>query len=362
MADEIAAIGDLADGALLARAVEPAAGEGSAGDAASCLNCRAALAGAHCHNCGQKAKTHRSVSAFLADFFHSFLHFEGKIWRTLPMLAFKPGPLTRRYVHGERAQFVSPLALFLFSVFLMFSAFSLIGSPIVPETTVTRNGVQLKPGQIQVLLVRERAELARLKAAHAAGTSGLDDRIDNLEGDIKSLATSARISGGFTAKTAVQIDPGDEDFSVNTGHPRLDRGIAERIKQARDNPEALVLKMEANAHKFTWLMIPLSLPFVWAMFFWRRDIKLYDHIIFVTWSLSFVMLALTLLSVLAGLGIKHAGGLLLGVGVPLHMFVQLKGAYQLTRLGAAWRTVGLVIAAIIVLLVFAVVVVALGTV
>ena len=48
-------------------------------------------------------------------------HFEGKIWRTLPMLAFQPGELTRRYIAGERARFVSPLALFLFSVFLMFA-------------------------------------------------------------------------------------------------------------------------------------------------------------------------------------------------------------------------------------------------
>ena len=37
------------------------------------------------------------------------------------MLAFHPGALTRRYIAGERARFVSPLALFLFSVFLMFA-------------------------------------------------------------------------------------------------------------------------------------------------------------------------------------------------------------------------------------------------
>ena len=52
---------------------------------------------------------------------HGVLHFEGKIWRTLPLLAWKPGELTRRYIDGERARFVSPIALFLFSVFLMFA-------------------------------------------------------------------------------------------------------------------------------------------------------------------------------------------------------------------------------------------------
>ncbi len=37
------------------------------------------------------------------------------------MLAFRPGDLTRRYIAGERARFVSPMAAFLFSIFLMFA-------------------------------------------------------------------------------------------------------------------------------------------------------------------------------------------------------------------------------------------------
>ena len=82
------------------------------------------LIGVHCHVCGQKAKVHRTLHAFGHDILHSVLHFDGKIWRTLPMLFWNPGELTRRYVHGERAKFVSPLALFLFTVFLTFAVFN----------------------------------------------------------------------------------------------------------------------------------------------------------------------------------------------------------------------------------------------
>ena len=67
------------------------------------------------------------LRAFFHDLLHGVLHFEGKIWRTLPMLAWRPGELTRRYIDGERASFVSPIALFLFSVFLMFAVGSLSG-------------------------------------------------------------------------------------------------------------------------------------------------------------------------------------------------------------------------------------------
>ncbi len=41
------------------------------------------------------------------------------MWSTLPMLIRKPGELTRRYGAGKRAKFISPMALFLFSVFLL---------------------------------------------------------------------------------------------------------------------------------------------------------------------------------------------------------------------------------------------------
>src|SRR6476619_7242991 len=112
-------------GALVARAVEPGAGEiGLDGRTheTHCLNCKAELIGAFCHACGQHAHVRRTLTSLVHDFLHGLLNFEGKIWRTLPLLAWKPGELTRSYIDGRRASFVSPVALFLFCVFLMFAA------------------------------------------------------------------------------------------------------------------------------------------------------------------------------------------------------------------------------------------------
>ena len=121
------AVGTVVEGGLFARAVDRA----NAGHApiqptekghfveTACLNCGSALAGPYCQQCGQKAHLHRTLGAFLHDLLHGALHFEGKTWRTLPELALRPGRLTRRYIEGERRKFVSPMALFLFSIFLM---------------------------------------------------------------------------------------------------------------------------------------------------------------------------------------------------------------------------------------------------
>src|SRR5947208_7617507 len=130
MAGSLEAFGDAVTGGVLGRAVEPRAGEAADGHTVDrvCLNCGAALSGPFCSQCGQHAHVHRTLSAFFHDFLHGVLHFEGKIFRTLPLLAWKPGELTRRYIDGQRASFVSPIALFLFCVFLMFSVIGLTSS------------------------------------------------------------------------------------------------------------------------------------------------------------------------------------------------------------------------------------------
>ena len=122
---DLEALGDVVTGSLAARALEPSAGEmGPDGRTheTHCLNCQTELVGEFCHACGQHAHVRRTLRSLVHDFLHGLLNFEGKIWRTLPMLAWKPGELTRRYIDGQRATYISPIALFLFSVFLMFAA------------------------------------------------------------------------------------------------------------------------------------------------------------------------------------------------------------------------------------------------
>src|SRR3546814_2472734 len=104
MTGGIEAAGDFATGALWSRTAEPRAGEPGHGEHPRlCLNCGAALIGDFCHECGQAGHVHRSLAAFLHDLAHGVLPFEGKIWRTLPMLMLRPGAMTRRYVTSERA-------------------------------------------------------------------------------------------------------------------------------------------------------------------------------------------------------------------------------------------------------------------
>src|SRR5918995_2111331 len=140
---DLEAIGDAATGAVLAKTVEPRTGaDNGHTHEKNCLNCGAELAGDYCHACGQRAHVHLTLHAFWHDLLHGVLHFEGKIWRTLPLLAWRPGELTRRYIDGERAKFVSPMALFLFTVFVMFAVFSFTAGTAFDQAAQTAGEVR----------------------------------------------------------------------------------------------------------------------------------------------------------------------------------------------------------------------------
>lgn len=348
------AIGEAVSGGLAARAVEPEAGEqtGDAG-AGACLNCGAGLVGPHCHCCGQAAHVHRTIAAWWHDLAHGVLHLDGKIWRTLPLLAWRPGELTGRYVAGERAKFVSPLALFLFSVFLMFAVFSALG----PEV----GGIKWTPGAQRGAEERMRAydaRIARLEQRRA----GLVSRHASIESLDEKLAEAKqeRTALALALQTAARTHKPVVSTNFNTGLPALDHGLA----KANENPALLLFKLQSNAYKLSWALIPISLPFLWLLFLHRRRYRAYkgyDHLVFVTYSIAFMSLAVIALVLLRTIGLPSAAVAILALVVPpIHIYRQLRGAYALGRLSALWRTAVLLWCAAVALILFLVLLLALG--
>jgi hypothetical protein len=383
-------VGEAVTGGLAARAVEPAAGEGH-GEGGVCLNCGAELIGPHCHRCGQAGHVHRTLTAFWHDLAHSVLHFDGKLWRTLPLLAWRPGELTRRYVAGERARFVSPMALFLFSVFLMFAVFSSIGGPFgggssskpreptAQEQAEARREFDSRKAEGLRTLQGLRAERARLAAAKQP-TAGVDSRIASLEAQLKvqdRLFNEAMTLVGGEGKEAKEAKEakagpgkanedraGSEDLVVVAGADSLNQWVRNAYKKAKENPSLLAYKLQTNAYKFSWALIPISVPFLWLLFLHRRryrQYRAYDHTVFVTYSIAFMSLGVIALSLLRLIGVPEviAGFAILFVP-PLHIYRQLRGAYQLSRWSAIWRTLVLIGFAFVAAMLFFALLLALG--
>ena len=320
MSDDLEAIGTMAEAAMVGSAVEKATGKNLEGaPEGNCLNCGALRDGTYCSHCGQSAHIHRSISAFWHDILHGVLHFDGKFWRTIPLLAWRPGELTRRYVHGERAKFISPMALFLFAIFMMFAIFSFLPSggtgPVVPETTA------------------ESAD-----TSDAQDTDGIDIQI----------ADSEAGSEGISEEDIKEMASGSD-------------WVGSAIKKATENPEFLLYKLKSNGYKFAWLLIPLSIPFIWLATIGVRGHRFYDHAVFCTYSLAFMSLLFIVSVLLSAIGVPTALIVIAGILYPLiHVYKQLRHAYQLSRIGTVIRMMFLLFFMIIVAFLFSLILLALG--
>jgi hypothetical protein len=258
------------------------------------------------------------------DFIQGLFNFEGKIWRTLPMLALKPGVMTRRYIAGERARFISPVALYLFTVFVMFAALNLTGElgSGTPKQVQSALKADIADNQIAIAKLQAKRKAAETDPADLAR---IDRNIAKLQ---KDIAESQKLVSG---KAIVTQDPGDEAPSF----------IRPFLENARDNPEVASMKVQDAVSKFSWLLIPISVPFLWLLFPFRRRYNSYDHAVFVTYSLSFMMMLVVSGSLLVAAGFSTLASLLFFVP-PFHMYRHLKGAYELGRFSAIMRTIALV--------------------
>jgi hypothetical protein len=356
MSDFTDGIGGMVEGGAIGRAVER---EINAGDSAStqkggrghfhetaCLNCETELVGSQCHNCGQEAHLHRTIGAFLHDLMHGVLHLDGKIWRTLPMLAVKPGHLTREYIDGKRRRHVSPMALFLFSVFAMFAVFSMVGLSV--PTDLRGGGVD---GDVPAAIEQTEGQLEAALARLETQTEG-SPAYEETQAEIGKLVAARSSLGGFGAKDS------EGKTSGGTGVPELDKGL----KKWRENPSLMIYKLQSSGYKFSWLLIPLSLPFMWLMFFWKQKYGLYDHSVFVTYSIAFMSLlfiAASLLAIVRGPPSWVIATLCTVVPV-VHIYKQLRYGYSLSRVGALVRTAAALVFISVVLMLFLTILLLLG--
>jgi protein required for attachment to host cells len=372
MSEYISAAGELMDAGLAASVFEsPAPGHGKA---THCANCRAPLVGAFCHACGQSGSIHRSVPHLFEELLHGILHFDGKIWRTVPLLFLRPGSLTYRYVHGQRVRFVSPVGLFLFSIFLMFFTISTWSS--APKSSLNRladlnsdlsEAVQdLKDAETDLADARTQQDQESIAAAEKAqekakaALEAAQARISHAKSEAapeKKKDEADEIEPTWQNQLREYVD--SPKFNSNFSFIKSPEMISHLRKSLR-SPELLIYKIKGAASEFSFLLVPMSLPLFWVMFLFRRNVRTFDHVIFSLHSLSFMAL---FVSFWLAAESAHVPGVYLGWALlvpPFHVFVHLKGAYHLGFWGAVWRTWFLLIMALMVFISFVLMVVLIG--
>ncbi len=270
-----------------------------------CANCATPLQGPWCHACGQLGEDfHRSTAKLLMETIEGVFHFDGRLWRTLPDLALRPGRLTRSYLDGHRAPQIPPLRLFLVVLLLVF----VVGG--------------LPKGHGKDTIVGVNAPAGAAGAAGSTETKGLSDLTPDQRAALKRAADK------------VQVKLGSDHTNVQASD-----WVKQRLEKVIDDPERFYLVLESWGERFAFLMLPLSTALLAAAFLWRREFFLFDHVIFSLHSLSFLGLVISA----AMIAPFDLGGVLL-LALPVHLFLHLRGVYGggvvMTLLRMGWLFFG----------------------
>ena len=353
---DIDAAGGAVTGGLIAGAIERPGGKAGEHGHGVCSDCGAETGGNYCANCGQPTHVHRTLLHLGEELLHGVMHFDARIWRTLPLLAFNPGRLTREWIEGRRTRYVSPLAIFLFTVFVMFFALSFAPhreAAAPGQADIAEQRQEVAEAERNLAQVRsemspdEPAGQAALQAAQQVVTHE-KERLARVEQEVREGRADGLTPGSWQAQVkdltnkADGHENGSGQIKVLGQEAKAEgHGFGAMLLKKLQNPDLALYKLQQTMYKFAFLLVPLSIPFVALLFLWKRGFTLYDHGVFVLYSLTFMAL---LLMLMVGAGSLNAalGGAAAVVGllaIPAHMFAQLKGAYSLSAFSALWRTV-----------------------
>ncbi len=93
-----------------------------------CLNCHQPLdiSDQYCPQCGQLNSTKKlAFDDFFNEFFAGIFAYDSRFYRTLGVLLFKPGKISKDYIEGKRVRYANPYRFYLSASILFFLVWSL---------------------------------------------------------------------------------------------------------------------------------------------------------------------------------------------------------------------------------------------
>jgi hypothetical protein len=301
----------------------------------ACANCGHLLYGRYCSQCGQSSDLrHRSILHLIWEAFESLLHLDGRLWRTVPALFFRPGTLAKDYLEGRIARHVPPFRTFLVTlVILLFAAEHAVQEfNANPHHTaiLTVNKQQIHGRADAAQKMRQQVEqkyAERLKLA-------AQRRDEALKQPGQAAAAQAAYQLALQDAAARRVKSIDRANAVETGKGGtwFERGLGAAIER----PDHYRTVLFEWAHWLAVLLLPITAAWLTLFYAHRRKFYVYDHLIVAMDYLSFVFLldaAVFLLPPVAN-AVATLVALIWG---PVNLFMTLRGAYGSNILGAIFK-------------------------
>jgi hypothetical protein len=327
--------------------------KGAPAPEAQCANCGAPLRGHYCHDCGQSADhRHRSIGRLIWEALEATFELDGRLWRTVPALFFRPGTLARDYIEGRVARHVPPFRTFLVALVLFIFA----AEHATHEMTLANAREKAAHAAVMATPQGRAAEVAKRRTEAEKDLAenlqeAANDRADGLKDPARKPERVQRIYEKDVARAqahhtaalarADAIAKGASDnvveFNNTTGSKATDTWWKRGVKKAVENPDYYWSVTFEWGHRAAILLLPivgLSLALVYRK---RREVFIYDHLLVAMNLLSFTFLTNAVGLMLPFSAMPWWFGLV-ALWTPVNLFQTLRGAYRSSILGAVLKT------------------------
>lgn len=125
-----------------------------------CLNCYHPLdiSDEYCPNCGQLNSTKKlAFNDFFNEFFAGIFAYDSRFYRTLGVLLFKPGKISKDYIEGKRVRYANPYRFYLSASIIFFLLWSTTHQ-IEPPVEINREASIEQRKEADSLLAAQRLE------------------------------------------------------------------------------------------------------------------------------------------------------------------------------------------------------------
>jgi Protein of unknown function (DUF3667) len=265
-----------------------------------CANCRTALNGPYCSNCGQKASDyHRPFWWIFGEFLDSVFNYDSRTFRTIWLLFAEPGEFTRRYNEGKRASLLPPFRLFVIATVVFFLTLQLTGLAMVAFKVERIKIADLPPAAVEAM---KRESNGRL-VIEEGGTR----EVITMEFFVPASAVE---HVKLTDEQKRRVLGSDGELKIETKGADAEEAewiawIGERAKRIQEGYErALADPIKLNGPLNTWLprlmlvLVPVFALLMALMHWWPR-VFLIEHLVFSTHIHTVVFVALSLVAVAA---------------------------------------------------------------
>jgi hypothetical protein len=220
----------------------------------SCLNCETLVAGRFCQKCGQEnVEIKESFIQLVRHFIEDITHFDGKLWKTLKLLLFKPGSLTQLYMQGKRASYIHPIRMYIF-VSAVFFLFMFTGD--VPDKS---------------------AQLNKNKSSQQELVSGFNEGFNlELEEDTVKFKTINEYNAAQKKLPESKRDNWVDAFVKKKGIELNEKYEGDKFKIGK----ALIEKFQHYFSRMLYISLPIFAFFLWVLYRRNKNHYFVDHLIF----------------------------------------------------------------------------------